>query len=92
MSLQIKQSTTLSGTSMINGQQVATFNTSVSADQIFQNVGMTVSNQALYDDNKAEVRKDRDEFQGKADKIADSLDAENSSTSSSAASASSAAE
>ncbi|ANZ70382.1 hypothetical protein [Pediococcus claussenii] len=76
MSLKITEATTLSGTSTINGIQVATFSAEVSAGQAYQSVGMNIVNQDLYDANKAEVRKDRDDFQDKVDALTDELDTE----------------
>lgn len=74
--LQINRSTTLIGISTINGKQVASFSTSISADQTYSNVTMTITDPVAYDVNKSDVRKDRDSFQDKADAMQDEIDKE----------------
>ena len=74
MALSTSQSISLSGVSTINGVQVATFSTAVSKELSYTSVSMQIVDQDLYEKNKAEVRKDRDDFQTVADNLADSLD------------------
>ncbi|WP_333604158.1 hypothetical protein [Lactobacillus acetotolerans] len=94
MSLKTSQSIQFTGVSTIGDKQVATFTTSIAAGQTYSNVSMSISDQATYDANKAEVRNDRDDFQNRVDKLQDSLDfpddATNSSATTSSATASSA--
>jgi len=75
MALSTNQSISLTGTSTINGQQVATFSTVVSKGLSYTSVSMQITDQDLYENNKAEVRKDRNDFQTAADNLSDSLDA-----------------
>jgi len=75
MALSTNQSISLTGTSTINGQQVATFSTVVSKGLSYTSVSMQITDQDLYENNKAEVRKDRNDFQTVADNLSDSLDA-----------------
>ncbi|KAF0446391.1 hypothetical protein GBO93_07005 [Pediococcus acidilactici] len=74
MALSTSQSISLSGISTINGVQVATFSTVVSAGLSYTTVATQITDQDLYEKNKAEVRKDRNDFQAVADNLADSLD------------------
>lgn len=74
MALSTNQSISLTGASTINGQQVATFSTVVSKGLSYTSVSTQITSQDLYENNKAEVRKDRDDFQTVADKLSDSLD------------------
>jgi hypothetical protein len=74
MALSTSQSISLSGVSTINGVQVATFSTVVSKGLSYTSVSMQITDQDLYEKNKAEVRKDRDDFQTVADNLSDSLD------------------
>ncbi|CCG89819.1 hypothetical protein [Pediococcus pentosaceus] len=74
MALSTNQSISLTGVSTINGQQVATFSTVVSKGLSYTSVSTQITSQDLYENNKAEVRKDRDDFQTVADKLSDSLD------------------
>ncbi|GAB5053226.1 hypothetical protein [Pediococcus ethanolidurans] len=90
MSLKTSQSIQFTGISTIGDKQVATFATNIAAGQTYSNVSMSISDQATYDANKAEVRNDRDDFQNQADKLQDSLDSSNDTTDSSAATSSSA--
>jgi len=75
MALSTNQSISLTGVSTINGQQVATFSTVVSKGLSYTSVSMQITDQDLYENNKAEVRKDRNDFQTAADNLSDSLDA-----------------
>lgn len=72
--LQTSQSISLNGVSTINGVQAATFSTVVSKGLSYTSVSTQITNQNLYENNKAEVRKDRDDFQTAADNLYDSLD------------------
>ncbi|MDY8105916.1 hypothetical protein [Pediococcus pentosaceus] len=74
MALSTSQSISLSGVSTINGVQVATFSTVVSKGLSYTSVSMQITDQDLYDKNKAEVRKDRNDFQTVADNLSDSLE------------------
>ncbi|MHC5566523.1 hypothetical protein [Pediococcus acidilactici] len=74
MALSTSQSISLSGVSTINGQQVATFSTVVSKGLSYTSVSTQITDQDLYEKNKADVRKDRNDFQSVADNLADSLD------------------
>ncbi|MDQ7251939.1 hypothetical protein [Pediococcus pentosaceus] len=74
MALSTSQSISLSGVSTINGVQVATFSTVVSKGLSYTSVSMQITDQDLYEKNKAEVRKDRNDFQTAADNLSDSLE------------------
>ncbi len=74
MALSTNQSISLSGVSTINGVQAATFSTVVSKGLSYTSVSMQITDQDLYENNKAEVRKDRNDFQTAADNLSDSLD------------------
>lgn len=75
MALSTNQSISLTGVSTINGQQVATFSTVVSKGLSYTSVSTQITDQDLYEKNKADVRKDRNDFQTVADNLTDSLDA-----------------
>lgn len=74
MALSTSQSISLSGVSTINDVQAATFSTVVSKGLSYTSVSTQITSQDLYEKNKAEVRKDRDDFQTVADNLSDSLD------------------
>ncbi|MCZ3393543.1 hypothetical protein MU545_17245 [Enterococcus faecium] len=74
MALSTNQSISLTGASTINSVQVATFSTVVSKGLSYTSVSMQITDQDLYENNKAEVRKDRSDFQTAADNLSDSLD------------------
>ena len=74
MALSTSQSISLSGVSTINGLQVATFSTVVSKGLSYTSVSMQITDQDLYEKNKSEVRKDRNDFQTAADNLSDSLE------------------
>ncbi|MGQ2357638.1 hypothetical protein [Pediococcus pentosaceus] len=80
MALTTSQSISLSGVSTINGVQVATFSTVVSKGLSYTSVSTQITDQDLYEKNKAEVRKDRDDFQTAADNLSDSLDSSTAQT------------
>lgn len=73
MALSTSQSISLSGISTINGVQVATFSTVVSKGLSYTSVSTQITDQDLYEKNKADVRKDRNDFQAVADNLTDSL-------------------
>ena len=74
MALSTSQSISLSGVSTFNGVQVATFSTVVSKGLSYTTVSTQITDQDLYENNKAEVRKDRNDFQTVADNLSDSLE------------------
>ncbi|MEE6666406.1 hypothetical protein PS423_03235 [Pediococcus acidilactici] len=74
MALSTSQSISLSGVSTINGVQVATFSTVVSKGLSYTSVSTQIADRDLYEKNKAEVRKDRNDFQTVADNLSDSLE------------------
>lgn len=74
MALSTNQSISLTGASTINGVQVATFSTVVSKGLSYTSVSTQITDQDLYEKNKADVRKDRTDFQTVADNLADSLE------------------
>ena len=76
MALSTNQSISLSGVSTINGVQAATFSTVVSKGLSYTSVSMQITDQDLYEKNKTDVRKDRDDFQTVADNLSDSLESE----------------
>lgn len=73
MALSTSQSISLNGVSTIDGQQVATFSTVVSTGLSYTTVSTQITDQDLYEKNKADVRKDRNDFQTVADNLTDSL-------------------
>lgn len=73
MALSTSQSISLNGVSTIDGQQVATFSTVVSTGLSYTTVSTQITDQDLYEKNKANVRKDRNDFQTVADNLTDSL-------------------
>ncbi|NEZ68497.1 hypothetical protein [Pediococcus pentosaceus] len=74
MALSTNQSISLTGTSTINGVQAATFSTIVSKGLSYTSVSTQITSPDLYENNKAEVRKDRNDFQTVADNLSDSLE------------------
>ena len=73
MALSTNQSISLTGVSTIEGVQVASFSTVVSKGLSYTSVSTQITDQDLYEKNKAEVRKDRNDFQTAADNLTDSL-------------------
>ena len=53
---------TLTGTSEINGVQIAYFNASIPQGVGSSTIGRNITNQDLYDANRTEVRADEAEF------------------------------
>lgn len=80
MALSTSQSISLNGVSTIEGKQAATFSTVVSKGLSYTSVSTQITDQDLYEKNKAEVRKDRDDFQTAADNLSDSLDSSTAQT------------
>lgn len=76
MALSTNQSISLTGASTIDGKQVATFSTVVSTGLSYTSVSTQITDQDLYEKNKDEVRKDRNDFQTVADNLTDSLESE----------------
>ena len=72
--LNINKNITLSGTSSIDGVQVAWLSASISTDGgTGANVNKTITNQELYSNNKVQVRADIAEFEQEVYKIEDEL-------------------
>lgn len=70
--LNINKNITLSGTSVIDGVQVAYMSASISTDGgNGANVNKTITNQELYNANKVQVRADIAEFEKEVYKIED---------------------
>lgn len=77
MSLTTNKSITLRGTSTINGQTVVSLNSNIATDDASSgSTTQSIINQAVYDENKTEVRKDIADFQTAVYDAQDSLDAE----------------
>lgn len=76
MSLTTTKSIALNGKSAVDGKQIATFSTVVSTGLSYTSVSTQITDQDLYEKNKAEVRKDRNDFQTVADNLTDSLESE----------------
>lgn len=74
MALSTNQSISLTGVSTIEGVQVATFSTVVSKGLSYTSVSTQITDKDLYEKNKDEVRKDRNDFQTVADNLSDSLE------------------
>ena len=73
MALKTQQTVTLTGTSEIDGQQVAYFSAQVPQGVGNSTINRNITNQTLYDANRKVVRADEAEFQGKVYAIEDSL-------------------
>ena len=73
MALKTQQTVTLTGTSEIEGQQVAYFSAQIPQEAGSSTISRSVTNQALYDANRKQVRADEAEFQSKVYAIEDSL-------------------
>lgn len=72
--LNINRKTTLNGTSIIDGVQVAYMSASISTDGVEgANVNKTITNQEVYNANKVQVRADIAEFEQEVYKIEDEL-------------------
>ena len=73
MALTTQQTVTLTGTSDINGVQIAYFNASIPQGVGNSTISRNITNQDLYDANRTEVRADEAEFQSKVYDIEDNL-------------------
>lgn len=72
--LEVKQNITLNGVSKIDGVQVAYMSATISSDGgTGANVNETITNQELYNANKAQVRADIAEFKKKVYEVEDEL-------------------
>lgn len=73
MALKTKQTVTVTGTSEIEGQQVAYFSAQIPQGVGDSTISRNITNQTLYDANRKVVRADEAEFQAKVYAIEDSL-------------------
>lgn len=73
MALKITQTVTVTGTSEIEGQQVAYFSAQVPQGVGNSTISRNITNQTLYDANRKVVRADEAEFQAKVYQIEDNL-------------------
>ena len=73
MTLKTQQTVTITGTSEIDGVQIAYFNASIPQGEGSSTISRSITNQALYDSNRTEMRADEAEFQVKVYAIEDSL-------------------
>ena len=73
MALTITQTVTITGTSEIDGQQVAYFSAQVPQGVGNSTISRNITNQVLYDSNRTAVRADEAGFQSKVYAIEDSL-------------------
>lgn len=72
--LKVNKNITLTGTSEIEGQQVAYMSASLSTDGNGNaNVSRTITNQELYNANKVAVRKDMNDFELEVYKVEDEV-------------------
>lgn len=72
--LEVKQNITLNGISKIDGVQVVYMTATISSDGgSGANVNETITNQELYNANKAQVRADIAEFKNKVYEVEDEL-------------------
>lgn len=72
--LNINKNITLSGTSVIDGVQVMYMSASISTDGgNGANVNTTITNQEIYNANKAQVRADKAAFEEEVYKVEDEL-------------------
>lgn len=73
MALNTKQTVTVTGTSEIEGQQVAYFSAQIPQGVGDSTISRNITNQTLYDANRKVVRADEAEFQAKVYQIEDNL-------------------
>ena len=76
MALKTQQTVTITGTSEIDGQQVAYFYATVPTLVGGSTISRNITNQIVYDANRQEVRNDETEFQAKVYEIEDNMLAE----------------
>ena len=77
--LRISKSIAISGRSMVEDKQVATFNANIyeaNASGGSDNINMIITDRDLYDKNKSAVRKDLQDFQAKVWSAQDEVMAE----------------
>lgn len=74
--LKTTKSISVSGQSIVNGTQVANFSANINSDNGSSNINSNIMNQAVYDTNKSEVRKDLADFNTAVYEVEDQLDAE----------------
>ncbi|SOB47833.1 conserved hypothetical protein [Lactococcus piscium] len=81
MALTTKQTVSLIGESRVNGQTIASFTAQIpqQADGN-SSVNLYVADQALYNFNRTEVRKDQAEFQAKVYEVEDEIAQEQTGT------------
>ena len=80
MMLRTNKSSAISGRSMVEDKQVATFNANIyeaNASGGSDNINMIITDRDLYDKNKSAVRKDLQDFQAKVWSAQDEVMAEN---------------
>ncbi|CAX66717.1 hypothetical protein [Lactobacillus johnsonii] len=80
MMLRTNKSIAISGRSMVEDKQVATFNANIyeaNASGGSDNINMIITDRDLYDKNKSAVRKDLQDFQAKVWSAQDEVMAEN---------------
>ena len=78
--LNTSKSIAISGRSMVDDKQVATFNANIyeaNASGGSDNINMIITDRDLYDKNKSAVRKDLQDFQTKVWSAQDEVRAEN---------------
>ena len=78
--LRTSKSIAISGRSMVDDKQVATFNANIyeaNASSGSDNINMIITDRDLYDKNKSAVRKDLQDFQAKVWSAQDEVMAEN---------------
>ena len=78
--LKTNKSIAISGRSMVEDKQVATFNANIyeaNASGGSDNINMIITDRDLYDKNKSAVRKDLQDFQAKVWSAQDEVMAEN---------------
>lgn len=76
MALEIKKQITLTGNSMIDNQIVVGLTANIPSETGIGNISQYVQNTALYDANRAQVRRDVAEFTAKVYEIEDEIAAE----------------
>ena len=80
MTLNTKQTVSLNGESKVNGQTIASFTAQIPQGDGNSSVNLYITDQALYDLNRIEVRKDQADFQAKVYEIEDNLLAQETTT------------
>lgn len=75
--LKVNKSISLNATSEIDGVQVAYMNATISNECGSANINKGINNQALYNANRSEVRKDMAEFEDEVYKVEDEMVKEN---------------